>query len=321
MVKRRRALVLLTMFGSLVLASSATRGAGAGASAGAGANPTTAPSSELRPINLSLQPDNNPDSVYAPPAPPRPEEGVNQGGVHFDLNVGYFTDYIYRGIEIFEPPGGEDRGNLQISAKLSWDLGKLPHPFVGVFANVAESDPISTFQEIRPYVGAELTLRPFILSAGYTSYIYPDRDTLETSEVWGRLELDDSYFLKSDRPLLSPYLLIVYDIDLYNGWYLEAGVKHDFAIEDTGLTLTPYAHVAFVDGFELFATRPDQEILGFQHYQIGLIANYSLNALLNVSTRYGDWSVIGYLNYTDGLENELRADTQVWGGLGIGFKY
>ena len=37
--------------------------------------------------------------------------------------------------------------------------------------------------------------------------------------------------------------------------------------------------------------------------------------------RYGDWSVIGYLNYTDGLENELRADTQVWGGLGIGFKY
>jgi hypothetical protein len=317
--QRLRALILLASTMALLAIVTPTRAA---------SNPTTAPSRELRPINLSLQPDNNPDSVYAPPAPARPEEGVNQGGVHFDLSFGYFTDYIFRGVELFELPqfnpdlsAAEDRANLQIEAKLSWDLGKLPHPFVGVFANITESDPISTFQEIRPYVGAELTLRPFIFSAGYTSYIYPDRDAQETSEVWGKIQLDDSYFLKSDRPLLSPYLLIVYDIDLYNGWYFEAGVKHDFAIEDTGLTLTPYAHVAFVQGFELFATQPDQEILGFQHYQVGLIANYSLNTLLNVSTRYGNWSIIGYLNYTDGLENELRADTQVWGGMGIGFKY
>ena len=42
--------------------------------------------------------------------------------------------------------------------------------------------------------------------------------------------------------------------------------------------------MAYVQGFELFATRPDQHISGFQHYQLGLIASYSLNTLLNSMT-------------------------------------
>ena len=271
---------------------------------------------------LALVDQGQPDSVYAPPVPESEAEGVNQGGVHLDFEVGYFTDYIYRGIEKFEPPGAEDRANLQVDAKLLWDTGKLPHPFIGVFANVAESDPISTFQEIRPYVGADLTLRPFILTGGYTSYIYPDRDALETSEVFGRIELDDSYFLKSDRPLLSPYIYFAYDIDLYSGWYVEAGVKHDFPIEDTGLTITAQASFAYVEGLELFAAPPTAaDDSGFQHYQLGLVGDYSLNTLLNVSRRFGEWSVVGYLNYTDGIEDNLRTDTQLWGGMGIRFRY
>src|SRR5262245_40099765 len=116
---------------------------------------TTQPDAPVFKTNqLSLQPE-SPDSVYAPPSPPRPEEGINQGGVHFDLGVAYMTDYVYRGIEIFETPGGEDRPNLQIDAKLSFDLGKLPHPFIELFVNYADSDPISTFQEIRPNLGLE----------------------------------------------------------------------------------------------------------------------------------------------------------------------
>src|SRR6185295_2683594 len=100
--------------------------------------------------------------VYEPPAPRRPDEGVNEGGVHFDVEVGYFTSYVYRGVEVFDLPQfnpipPNNNANLQIDAKLSWDLGKLPHPFVGVFANVTNSDPISTFEEIRPIVGFDWT--------------------------------------------------------------------------------------------------------------------------------------------------------------------
>ena len=43
--------------------------------------------------------------------------------------------------------------------------------------------------------------------------------------------------------------------------------------------------------------------------------------LLNIPRRYGDWRLKGYLFYTDGIEDELRADTQLWGGMGIQFSY
>jgi hypothetical protein len=308
MVDRVKALLVLAVVGA----------AGAGAAA-----------QDVRLPTLSLQQE--PESVYAPPLPPRDDRGVNEGGVRLDLTVSYFTDYVYRGLELFELPEfnptldtSEDRANLQINGKLSFDLGKAPHPFVGAFVNVAESDPISTFEEIRPYLGIDWNLRPLLLTAGYASYIYPDRDQLETQEVYARLELDDSYFLRGQEPLLSPYVLVAYDIDLYDGWYVEAGVGHNFRFEDIGLTLRAEANVAWVSQFELFDADPtdtNDEPAGLQHYQLGLIGTYSLNELLNVSRRYGEWSFVGYLYYTDGIDDDLEATTQLWGGAGISFKY
>jgi hypothetical protein len=274
----------------------------------------------FKPIILSLQPD-QPESVYAPEPPARLPDGINEGGVNFELTIGYFTDYIYRGIEPFEQPSSEDSANLQIDAKLAWDLGKLPHPFIAVFSNIAESDPISTFQEIRPTVGFEWNLRPFIVSSGFTSYIYPDRDDQDTSEIWLGIELDDSYFLRTERPVLSPYVFAAYDIDLYDGWYIEAGVQHSFPIENLGLTLTGQACVGYVYNNSLYSTTPGGEDTGFQHYQLGLIGEYSLNHVLNFSQRYGQWSILGYLYYTGKIDDDLRADNQLWGGAGVGFKY
>lgn len=278
--------------------------------------PTAAPT--FAPIELSLQPE--PESVYAPPEPFREEEGFNAGGVNFEFTVAYLTDYVFRGIEIFEPEGGEDRLNLQANGRAVFNLGNFPHPFVGVFVNVAESDPISSFQEIRPFLGVEWTVRPLILSAGHTSYLYPDRDELETNEVFGRIEIDDSYFLKTDRPFLSPYVFAAYDYDRYNGVYLEAGVRHEFEVEGTGLTLTAEGHVAYQNGIALFSLEEDDSS-GFQHYQLGLTGSYSLNSILNIPQRYGQWSLNGYLFYTDSIEEDQRADDQLWGGAGITFRY
>ena len=39
------------------------------------------------------------ESIYVPQGPPREEEGVNAGGVNFELRVSYLTDYIYRGVD------------------------------------------------------------------------------------------------------------------------------------------------------------------------------------------------------------------------------
>ena len=56
-------------------------------------------------------------------------------------------------------------------------------------------------------------------------------------------------------------------------------------------------------------------------YDLGLVGTYSLNKLLNIPRRYGQWHLNGYLYYTDGIEDGLRADSQMWGGAGIWFRY
>ncbi|QOV90375.1 hypothetical protein [Humisphaera borealis] len=279
----------------------------------------------LRPFALVDQPE----SIYPDPEPPKPNTGVNEGGVHISLNVSYLTDYVYRGIDRSEigaiDPSEtgdvtEDAPNLQFNGKLTFDLGRAPHPFVGLFANVYNDDPVSRFQEVRPYFGLDWTIRPLRLTAGWQTYIYPERDDFNTSEIFGSIEIDDSVFFRTDRPIFAPYIYAAYDHDLYDGLYLEAGLKHDFVIEGTGVTLTLTGNVGFVAGHGYF-TAQNGEDTGFQHYEVGLIGAYSLNTLANISKRYGDWKLRGYLFYTDGLNNDLRADTQIWGGVGIGFDY
>jgi hypothetical protein len=274
------------------------------------------------------------ESVYAPPEPPRENEGANEGGVKLNLNAGLLTDYIFRGIDRSESGGSEDSPNLQIDTNLSFDLGKWPHPFIGVFVNIYDSDAQSRFQEIRPYFGLDWNLRPFLFTFGNNSYIYPDRDHFNTSEIFGKVLLDDSYFFRTDKPVFNAYLFGAYDYDKYHGFYLEFGMSHDFVIEDTPIMLTPVGQIAYVNDFQMF--RPvlgatadpafdfnplGPSATGFQHYQVGLIMTYALNETFNIPRRYGVFDLKAYLMYTDGIDHKLRADTEIWGGVGIAFSY
>lgn len=278
------------------------------------------------------------ESIYLPPGPPREEEGVNEGGVNVGLRVSYLTDYVYRGVDqserlahidatgAFDPAanvGAEDAPNLQFDGSLALNLGRLPHPVAGVFANVFNDDPVSRFQEIRPYFGFDWDLRPLRIQAGQISYIYPEREDLNTNEIWASITFDDSRLWRSERPLLAPYIYAAYDYDLYDGLYVEAGVRHQFELEDTGITMTAVADVAYVLNNAQFTdlSAVQQEDTGFQHYDVGLIGSLSLNRVMAIPRRYGQWTLDGMLYYTDGIDTGLRADTQVWGGVAIGFKY
>jgi hypothetical protein len=262
-----------------------------------------------------------PDSVYPPPEPgqdfgPFPDDEADTTGVHFLLDLRYLTDDVWRGIERFDDQRSEDQLNLKINSRLSFDLGKLPHPFVDVVVNVAENDPVSSFQEIRPTVGFDWTVAPITLSAGYTHYIFPDREDLDTAEVFLRIELDDAQLFGADRPVLRPFVMAAYDFDTYEGLYIEAGLRHDMIFDGTGLTLSIHGQVQYVNDFELFAVSAD-DASGFQAWQAGVSASYSLNTLLNIPERFGTWSLQGFLNYTDGIDSDLLATDQLWGGGGI----
>jgi hypothetical protein len=274
---------------------------------------------------VTLQPADT--SVYALPTPGGPDEGANTGGVNVDMRVSYLGDYIYRGLDrttfigsATPGPPPNEKANFQFDGKLTWNLGKMPHPFIGIFANVLDQDPISTFQEVRPLLGAEWRVRPLIMSGGHNAYIFPDRSSLNTGEVWGKIALDDSVLLKRDEPFLTPYVYAAYDYDLYNGWYFQAGVSHEILIEGTGISFLLEAAVGGVLGNQAFMG-PTGKDSGLQHYEFGLTGSYNLNQLLNIAPRYGQWSINGYIYYSDGLDNNLAADTELWGGAGIQFHY
>ena len=263
-----------------------------------------------------------PESVYGIPEIRTPGAGFNDGGVHFGFDVRYATDYVFRGFEPVEPQVSEDAVNVSVDAELYFDLGRLPDPFVRIITNTAEGDDISNFQVIRPLVGLRWEFEPFELTVGHQSFTYPDRTNLDSSEVYLEFQLNDAVFGGDEGAFLGPYVFAAYDYDAFEGVYVEGGVRREFRVGDSALHVGYNAHVAYVDGLgELFSATSDIDESGFQHYQVGATLRYDLNELLNLSRRYGQWSVEGYLNYTDGIDDDLLAETQLWGGGGFVFRY
>lgn len=266
-------------------------------------------------------PDNEPQNVYVQPATPTPDQLVNKGGVHFSLDISYLSTYMYRGIDQSTPPERNEHA-LQFDGRLTFDVGKAPHPFIGVFSNIFNTDPVSKFEEIRPYAGVEWTIRPITVSAGFNSFIFPNREGLDYQEVWTQISVDDSRFFHTERPFLHPYVYGAYDYNKYYGFYLEAGVNHDFVIGDSGVILTAVGDFGYVAHNSYFlGTGPLAHDTGFQHYDVGAVLTYDIGRALGIPLRYGQWQVKGLLFYTGPVEAGLRANNRIWGGVGVEFKY
>ncbi len=269
------------------------------------------------------------ESVYAPPEPVTANEGTNQGGVSFKLDVMYLSDYVYRGVdytEVVDPAtkaaGHEDALDVHSDFAMQFDLGeRVPHPFIRASVNLFDTDPVSQFQEIRSAIGSDLTLQPVTFTLAAQNYTLPQREDVESSEVYGQILLNDSRIFHSDEPVFSPYVLGAYDYDINDGWYIEVGASHDFVFEDLFLTIRPVFRIAYTVGWQQqFAFNVDDGT-GWQHVEYGVEADYKLNSLLNISKRWGEWNLRAKLMHTDHLASKTVGSTQTWGGLGIGMEY
>lgn len=272
-------------------------------------------------VYLSFQPIPQQETIYAPPDVTEARGGFNEGALSLEIGGRYMTDYVFRGLELVEPAESEDAFNFQLEAALRMDLGRLPDPFFHVFTNTAEGDDISNFQVIRPSVGLEWETESFTAAVGTQSFTYPDRDDLDTSEVFIDLRINDGVFVSEEGPILGPFIFAAYDFDRFEGFYAEAGLRRTFHFVDGHVRLTIEGLVGYVNDYDIYSMVPTNDGSGFSHYQIGAIVEYRLNSLLNISRRYGQWSAAGYLYYTDGIDNELAATTQLWGGGGVVFRY
>jgi hypothetical protein len=257
-----------------------------------------------------------PETVYEPVPIRQPGSGFNDGAVSLDIGVIYRTDYVFRGIEPVEPDSGEDAANVGIDGTITFDLGRLPDPFVRLFTNTAEGDQISKFQVIRPTVGLRFDSEVLDVVVAHQSFTYPDRDVLDTSEVYVEVDFNDALLSGDEGKFIGPYAFVAYDYDTFEGIYAEAGFRRSGRQPGSALLVGYDLHIAYVDGLEeLFGDD------GFAHYQFGVHAEYDLNTLLNISRRYGRFSLVGELHYTDEIDDEVAAETQIWGGGGLMLRY
>lgn len=272
---------------------------------------------------LLLDDSEDDNAVYGPPPlSPEQQEGTNSGGVNLDLDIGYATDYVYRGVDHDDVGPSGNSLNLLIDSRLTFDFGPYPHLFVGVFADVYNADPVSQFQEFRPSVGADWNLRPFLLELGHNSYIYPQRENFDTSELYLKVTIDDSLLFNTDSPIFSPYAMGAFDFGSGKGWYVETGLRHDFVIEDWGLTLTVKGDVAYIARLQTqFIFTNTEQDTGWQHAEGGLYASYSVNNLLNIPRRYGEFNLTGFVTYSGKLSKQLTASNVLWSGGGLAFRY
>jgi hypothetical protein len=276
---------------------------------------------------LSFQESLNAQEDPFSSGPPTPatewgDQHLNNGGTHFSLDFAYANKYVYRGVDHDVVASHGNSLNLLFDGRLEFDLGRYPHPFVELFTNIYDADPLSRFQEIRPIAGADWNLRPFDLELSHVSYIYPEREDFNIPEVDTKITFDDSLLFDTEKPIFSPYVLGAYDYQKNQGWYVEAGLKHDFVFEDIGLVISPQVDVGWISGLkQQFVILNSLHNTGWQHYEIGVTVSYSLNVLLNLSKKFGEFDVKGYGYYDNRISSDITATNAVWGGVGLGFKY
>jgi hypothetical protein len=271
----------------------------------------------------SLNAQEDPFSSGTPsPAPDWGDQHLNNGGTHFSLDFAYANKYVYRGVDHDVVASHGNSLNLLFDGRLEFDLGRYPHPFVELFTNIYDADPLSRFQEIRPIAGADWDLRPFDLELSHVSYIYPEREEFNIPEVDTKITFDDSLLFDTGKPIFSPYVLGAYDYQKNQGWYVEFGLKHDFAFEDIGLVISPQVNVGWISGLkQQFVILNPLHNTGWQHFEVGVTVSYSLNVLLNLSKKFGEFDVKGYGYYDNRISSDITATNAVWGGVGLGFKY
>jgi len=224
----------------------------------------------------------------------------DQSAVALDMSVGVFSDYMFRGFNLY------DGTSIQPSTTLSWNTG-----YGTVSGNLwmhlsGEGDrQVEKFTELDETIAYQTTWDTLTVKVGNAWYSYPDSsdDIDGTAEVFATVVVDDS----SWNPLLSvtPTLSVYHDWDEFDAQYYELGLSHPFSVPELGegFAFTPF--VAF----------------GFASSAEGV---YSEDGLVQVTcgtsfaATLGDVSVGPTLNYT--FEADDSVVNEFWAGVTFGYR-
>jgi hypothetical protein len=216
-----------------------------------------------------------------------------------DADVGFYTDYMWRGFNLFEGTSIQP----SLTASYATDIGTFSgNLWMHIPAEPGSRD--DKFTEIDETLSYSYTWDKVTLDVGAIWYTYPDNsDDLDTSaEFYGSIAYDDSEW-NTILPL-SPSFTAYHDYMEFDNQYYEIGLSHEFLVPalGDGFNITPYVAFGFASNAEkAYASN------GFVQATYGA----SFNATL------GDITVSPSLNVTN--EADDNAVNQFW--VGTSFLY
>lgn len=235
-------------------------------------------------------------------APAAPAATSDEDGITYGASVGFFTQYVSRGLVISNEPV------LQPELSLGWHGWRL-----GVWNNVDLTDG-----NVAPWrlIETDWTLSygrragQFDLEAGYIYYTFPNLHVDDTQEVYGAATLDT---------FLAPTVEVYYDFDEVGGTYSTFAVSHcvplGFQVKGSDVGVNLLAGVGYGDANYL-AGCFDCNHAGF----VDLLLSAELPMYLG-----SGWSVVPSLNYMQVLDRDLREQTApsdaLFGGLSLATEF
>ncbi len=230
-----------------------------------------------------------------------------------NLTLAYDSQYQFRGVNILG--GGLGEGATEGGGLVSLDLNynKFGFTIGGWYASSINETPNGlggrgyqdgTYTELDLYLSYAKTIGPVTLSAGYIYYFFPDASGPDANSDTHEFNVGIS---TSIIPYVTPSLTFFYDVDLFDGGYLEFKLASSIPVIADKLSIDPYALVSY--DFEYNSTTSD-----WNHVQAGVNIPYHLTPNVTISA-YAAVAVA--LDALDGAAN----DHEVWGGGKIGFSF
>ena len=257
--------------------------------------------------------------------------------VSLSVDYALVSDYIFRGINFSEYPGeGREKLNHQLGAGIEIDTGA----FGAIGASVwfewyaaqqrLTPDYSGKTQEVdyAVYWSYGFESLATTVEIGWIAYTFPPfrGDAHSTYELYGKLGFQDGVLWGTESPILSPTIAYYQDIDdaAGSGWF-EVGISHDFDMERVlpvmqRLTVTP-SLVLGVDhryfGKLGLTSRTSTRVANLTY---GLGASYDLGAALGMPPRYGEFTVGGFVNYSQAFARDAIKD-ELYGGMTVGYSW
>lgn len=216
-----------------------------------------------------------------------------ESSLSFDISAGVFSDYMFRGFNLFEGT------SVQPSATLSWDTG-----YGTLSGNIwmhlsAESDrQEERFTELDNTFSYSKEFGALTATVGHIIYSFPgdNRGNKDTREIYASLAAD---------VILSPSLSIYHDYEEFDAQYYELGLAHEFSdLVAEGVGPRPFAIFAFGSNAEKV-----YEDDGLEHVTFGT----------SMSIPVGRLTITPTLNYTAAVDDAL--DNEFWFGTSFGASF